>query len=227
MLNVNQLIGFGAGDSDNSVVELYRDTVGTGGGSGSSFSFTNVNIGPADPNRVVYVLVTSRSTNTNGSTNTITIGGEAATLVEAPAGFSTAAIGYAPLASGTTATIAVTFNSTVNEVVISVISLSNLENITPVDTAGIKDTADAADITTGASIDWLSGGYVMAVVGSNGSNGVTSFDSPMLTGISGPVESMAHGQGYFRPPSDSVNQTVSATLTSNGLTTTMAVVSVR
>jgi hypothetical protein len=79
----------------------------------SSYTLTNSNIGTAEPDRIVVVGATSRSGVASQYATGVTIGGAAATLISRSTGNDdTSSIWALPVASGSTATIVVSFLNT-------------------------------------------------------------------------------------------------------------------
>lgn len=119
-----------------SVAPISIDYV-TGTGSlsnASSYTFSSVSIGAASADRVVIVAV-GGTTGSTPAINSVTIGGNTATLAASQA--STSAAGciaglyYLAVASGTTANIVVTFNKTMGSCEIAVFSMTGHASETP------------------------------------------------------------------------------------------------
>lgn len=101
----------------------------------TTYSFTSVSIGTAATNRLVFVTVTSVASG-NRLISSATIGGISATVIESTpnAGASTKII-YAVVPTGTTATISITFDSTVLRCGVGSYSIYNLKSTSPVSRA--------------------------------------------------------------------------------------------
>jgi hypothetical protein len=151
MLNVNELIGFGAGGSPPATIALT--------GSFSNFdediataTYTDAPIGTAAANRVVWVAVGIRGLSGNSRTiDSITIGGVTATLVATTSSANASAIGYLVVPAGTTATVVVTCSGFTSRNVIYVGTVYP-ESVTPIDTDSVvtSGTSTARDLTLSA-----------------------------------------------------------------------------
>lgn len=131
----------------------------------TSYTFTNSAIGAADATRYVVVVASAGQTANNfGSIPSITIGGSAATPhagAAAPAGVTknhtSVAIAGRAVASGTTATIVVSFSSAQLGCAVSVYRIVNAVSNTPFDTA--SNIAAATSVST--TIDIPLGGCLI------------------------------------------------------------------
>jgi len=135
--------------------------------SGTSFTFTNHAIGTANANRRVVVVAYAN----DGAGNTITgitIGGNAASIdaIEASIDQGSIAIASLPVASGTTATIAVTVNVSSARCRIEVYAVTgNLSIPARLDSdVDYKTGSSAATVT----LDVAAGAGVVAGVGTDG-----------------------------------------------------------
>lgn len=119
----------------------------------SSFTFSNVDIGFADPTRVVVIGVSYYEFDTAVNLNSVVIGSTTATsqvtrsqaVDNNNASFIFANLSSASIATGTSATITVTFSRVIDfGCSIGVWALYNLQSATPVATASASSTTTAA-----------------------------------------------------------------------------------
>lgn len=129
----------------------YKNTY-TDGKNATSYTFTNCDIGTANNSRLIVVTLSGTGSNSQGSvTPTLTIGGTSATrqtYVFDSGGTDVAAIFTLAVSSGTTATIAATFNAQVARSAITVYALYNLHNnLNPISTGTDTGNETASSIT--------------------------------------------------------------------------------
>lgn len=146
--------GYSGGSSLPDVV--YRSSDGDATDS-TVFTFTGQSIGPADERDAVIVGVVARDTSNDNSVASMTIGGQAATLISAytpnDGGNSyTVEFWYATGVTGTTATVAVTMSEEAIRCGIVTWSASNIPSWIPEDSATHAAASSAAnyslDLTT-------------------------------------------------------------------------------
>jgi hypothetical protein len=163
MLRVNQLEGFGAAGNLGPPVMAFQAHT-TNAGASASYSFTSQAIGAEDNSRCVVVAVIGRA---GGAldVSSVTVGGISATLARAGGGVELPVeLWIARVPTGTTATIDVTFTGTSNFCAIGVWSVTNIDSLTPTDTA--------ASSIGSILIDVEAVGIIVAV--SSSLNGATS-----------------------------------------------------
>lgn len=229
MLQVNQLIGFGAG-TDFPVVELLRSTTRLSSTSGlTTYSFTSVSIGAASATRRVIVLVHGRSGTSSRTISSATIGGIAATIdatiTSSASGSTIAGIISATVPTGTTATVAITFSGSMFDAAIYPLALDNLRSVTPVDTATASATTGTS-LTTGATVNVEDGGYVVAFA-SYFANSTATWVG--LTEYIDVYFNSAHNltAAYAQPLASQINQTFTANFSISGIRQALAVASYR
>jgi len=177
----------------------------------SSFSFTSQGIGTAANNRYVVVCVTLRSLSSGIAISSLTVGGQATTLLsselDTSAGdYAGLLITNAPVTSGTTATIAFTMTlGNSSGTVIGVWALTGLTSTTPTATAVSNASPPSASITASAGGTVL--GCAMTDAGSSSftwTNATKAFDIP-----SGGAHNTTSGANNDR--NSAITQTVTAT----------------
>lgn len=198
---------------------LQKET--TNGTTQSTYTFTNANIGTAASDRYVVAVIGASLTSVSGRTlNSVTIGGNAATI-HANAAHSVAAsschiVGIAGLlvTSGTTATIAATFSNTMARCFCFVYRLDGLASTTPTATAteGENDGGGDTTIADTINIPWdgiLVAGVIMGTTtGSLSFSGVTEDSEENSSNI---LAGVASNQSM----SAETNRAYSATTTAN------------
>jgi len=229
MLQVNQLIGFGAG-TDFPVVELLRSTTASSSTSAlTTYSFTSVSIGAASATRRVIVLVHGRSGTNLRTISSATIGGVAATIdaqiTSSSGGTSLAGIISATVPTGTTATVAITFSGSMFDSLIYPLALDNLISVTPVDTATASATSGAS-LTTGATVNVEDGGYVVAIADRAGNStatwvGLTEYIDVYYNAGSNITAA------YTQPLASQINQTFTVNFSNTAQRQALAVASYR
>lgn len=144
-------------------------TTGVSSTNLSSYTFTNANIGPAAADRIVLVAITARDTGASNATVTsCTIGGNAATVdstTNAVNGREVATFAYLLVPAGTTATIVVNFNTTMDVFALHVYNINGQASNTPVGSA--VDGAGALSVSPGTQTN---GCAVCCVMGDTNTN---------------------------------------------------------
>jgi hypothetical protein len=144
MLQVNQLIGFGAGGIDGPTVSYINTTVSTS--NSTTYTFSAASLGPAFVGRHVFVVVYSYQTSSGRTISSVTIGGNSATVQASKStGASTTgivAIYSARVDSGDTGNIVVTHSGGMECCGVSVYAVGNVNalSITPYDGALVTAT---------------------------------------------------------------------------------------
>lgn len=136
----------------------------------TTYTFTGVSIGTAATNRLVYVAVTFVAANAR-RISSATIGGISATIVDFAAQGNGTFFIYANVPTGTTATVAITFDAVCIRCLIGSYSMFNLKSLVPIATA-FATTWSAGSIS--ASVNAPADGIVIAGVNnSTNSNAVS------------------------------------------------------
>lgn len=213
MLQVNQLIGFGAGAEVTPVVIQNTANPTKATVNGFTATFSAVGIGAEAPSRIVVVACTFESSFGNQWPQSCTIGGVSANALTLRGNTSnsiTTRLFYLAVPTGTTATVVVTFNDdSEGDCKISVYSV----------TAGAYyaqggDTSidmDASDpLTTGAISIPENGGFLAVVIGNTDVNAKT---------WSGATESVDEDAGNHRHTTAIKNGGGSVTVTCQGTQT--------
>jgi hypothetical protein len=161
-----------------------------------TYTFTSVGIGVATADRIVAVCAAINATSaTTYGISSMTIGGIAATMAVRSSNNKNAAIAYAVVPSGTTATIVVTLtgSGTPGRCVVNAYRITGYNNSTPIVASAFSDTAVAS---VSASIDVPSGAKAIAsvYVGNNGRSGF-AMTAPFHAVASYFVESTSLGCG--------------------------------
>lgn len=171
MLNVTDLIGFGAGTSKSPITLVYNTQVNDPGNN-STYSFASVSIGTAAANRRV-VIVSSANGNNAGDATGCTIAGVTAVnaasgpTVSSPGG-SAMNVWYADIPTGTTATIAITYSAAKGRCQIGCYSLyGTYEGVTPYSSSVTAGTSMSFTSTT------VSGSVLFGASGVGGNQPVT------------------------------------------------------
>ena len=120
---------------------------------GASASYTSMGIGTADTNRIVAVVIVWR-TNGAAGISAVTIGGVSATHVagadgSSPNALSLSEIWYAAVPTGTTATVAVTFNSSSGR---SSCATYRIITVTPAPTNANASGAASGDVSAALTV---------------------------------------------------------------------------
>jgi hypothetical protein len=161
-----------------------------------TYTFSSVGIGAAATDRIVAVCaqINAASTTTYGISS-ITIAGVAATMAVRSSNNKNAAIAYAAVPSGTTATIVVTLtgSGTPGRCAVTAFRITGYLNATPIVASAFSDTAVAS---VSASIEVPSGAKAIASVyiGNNGSSGF-AMTAPFHAVTSFLIESTSLGSG--------------------------------
>lgn len=127
---------------------------GASSSNSSSYSFSNQSIGTASSDRIVVIAV-SGSGNSNIGVSSVSVNSSAATVIhERGQSFSSLGLYYIKVASGTTANIDVTFDSTVNRCSVDIFTVTGQSADAPSDSEhAIGDTTQhtvTLDIPSGA-----------------------------------------------------------------------------
>lgn len=142
---------------------------GTSTVNNASYTFTNANIGVAAADRIVLVAITARDAGASAAALTsCTIGGNAATVdstTNAVNGREAAAFAYLPVPAGTTATIVVNFNVTMDVCALHIYNINGQASNTPVGSA--VDGAGALSVSPGTQTN---GCAVCCVMGDTNTN---------------------------------------------------------
>ena len=141
-------------------------SVSTGSTSiGPSYTFSNVNIGAAATTRTVVVGISWNAGAGNRLINSISIGGVAATLIQtstASAAWERCALAYAIVPTGTTASVAITWNGTVTYgAVLGVYRFVGVKNVS----AGVFDVHDNGTTTYSTPVSANVGDYIVSSLG--------------------------------------------------------------
>lgn len=177
MLTVNQLIGFGSPAPDATVTWTDESADST---DGSSFSFASQAFGTARNDRYIAVAFHGVNTTAVRTVSSVTIGGIAATQVVATSNNGatfkeTCEMWIAPVPTGTTGTVAITFSGTILLCSIGVWALYGVANATPTDTG-----SSAADPFNDV-INVNAGGVLVSYAVCAGSVAVPTFTWTNLT----------------------------------------------
>lgn len=176
------------------------DIAYTDGASSSSntftYTFSNIGIGAAATGRIVAVCAAINATSaTTYGISSITIGGVAATMAVRSSGNKNAAIAYAVVPTGTTATIVVTLtgSGTPGRCVITAFRIVGYSDPAPIVASAFSDTA-VASVSASIAVPSGAKAIVSVYVGNNGSNGF-SMTPPFHAVTSYFVESTSLGSG--------------------------------
>lgn len=224
------------------VLEVARDTsfYTETGQNKSSWTSSARSIGTATATRRVYTLLCGKVTTTSTRTlSSATVGGNSATIHAQASYFPVnpgpslvAAIVSAVVNSGTTAVTAATFSGNLTDFFCASIALDRLNSGTAFDTA--TGTATSSAVSTGAALDYSSGGYAMGIVFSTASDGTSP--SCTWTGLTesadafeDPVSglSLAYSIAYQIGTPTSSNNNITATYTDTNLDKVLVAISVR
>lgn len=163
MLQVTQLIGFGAGGGvANASYVTFASSNAT---AKTSYTFSSTSIGTASGDRVLVVATGGVGAGATGRTvSSLTVGGNAMTKLTEKAGTSgsfrsTAAIHALLYPTGTSDTFVVTFSGTVDSCAIGVWAVTGLDAISAYATLNAENASGAASGT----IDCPAGGCIIAV----------------------------------------------------------------
>jgi len=137
----------------------------------STYTFVGQNMGQEHPYRMCVVGVTCGSTIFR-SINSVTIGGEATTLITAGSGTSPTAIAYVKIPTGATLDVVVTLSGYVLNC--RIFSYAFNTYATSALDSGTAINATAATDLSVANIECQAGGCVIAVVRAAASGGITS-----------------------------------------------------
>jgi len=150
-----------------SPVELTYIGASSDGGGGTTYTFLSTSIGTASADRLVIVAVTGGHADAKHNLTDVTIGGVSATIHATPADPNTndswISCGIASLVvtTGTTATIGVTWDKSINGCSVAVYTLKDYQSSTPIDTYEDASVANATSIS--ATIDLRGGGATVFV----------------------------------------------------------------
>ena len=172
MLHVNQLIGFGAGDSARPAAATFAGSSGTDTNQ-TTYNFTGLAIGTASNDRYVVVATNTTSTVT---CNSVSVAGTACTKLVERTNDATLSIWITntPITSGTTATVSVTFSGASTNCGVVTWAVTGLELTTA------RDTMSGVGTTLSGTIDVPADGVLIAAA--------TGLDSASWTGATERVE---------------------------------------
>lgn len=223
------------------VTELARDTTFYEEANVSN-SFTSAvrNIGPASATRRVYALIYGFVASTSTRTiSTVTIGGVSAIILAQqnyfpnnPGAVIVCGIARADVPTGTTAAVAATFSGVLVNFACAVIALDRVNSGPAFDSA--TSTATSSAISTGAALDFSSGGYAMAIVGALAPDGSSpSCTWTNLTASADEIEdppsgtTLAYSIAYQIGTPTSANNNITATYSNASGDKVLVAVSVR
>jgi hypothetical protein len=176
------------------------DIAYTDGSSSSSnaftYTFTGIGIGVATADRIVAVCAAINATSaTTYGISSMTIGGIAATMAVRSSSNKNAAIAYAVVPTGTTATIVVTLTGTgtPGRCVVNAYRITGYNNSTPIVASAFSDTA-VASVSASISVPSGAKAITSVYIGNNGANGF-SMTAPFHKVASYFVESTSLGCG--------------------------------
>jgi hypothetical protein len=195
----------------NTVLTSNVSIAYTDGSSSSANSFTytfsSVGIGAAATDRIVAVCAAINATSaTTYGISSITIGGVAATMAVRSSSNKNAAIAYAVIPTGTTATIVVTLtgSGTPGRCVVNAYRITGYNNSAPIVASAFSDTA-VASVSASINVPGGAKAITSVYVGNNGANGF-SMTEPFHKVASYFVESTSLGCGMSGsaglPPTD-------------------------
>lgn len=172
MLKVSQLHGFNI-VSTVSVVTSFYSQVLTNTADSTSYSFSSTSIGtePAAGQKRYIVLVVGQLGGSNANLNSLTIGGNAVTIIDNGTTSANVKIGMLEVPTGTTATVAATFSATRYACAIAVYFVYT--------TGSSLDVVGQGSGTSTANVNTEAGGVVIA-----GSLDSTYTTSVTWTGVS-------------------------------------------
>jgi hypothetical protein len=173
MLQVNQLIGFGAGGLPPASIGIV--TAFETSADNTVYTFPGVSFGAAAPNRYIAIAAGSRSGNDSGVITGITIGGVAGTQIAnigntagGGSGVSNAAIFLAHVPTGTTGDVVVTHAS---GAVRCAIAIYRAIGISPVPT----DTGTSISSDPSTTLDIAQGGVALAITHNDASGAAATW----------------------------------------------------
>jgi hypothetical protein len=169
-------------DDNLPVTATYQSSATSASGS-SPWTFTAMSIGTASSTRRVFVAIAAPSTSTalNPAIDAVSIGGVSATLYgtrrHTSNTYHEVSFWYADVSSGTTADVVVTGATGHNRASMTVAGVWTLDNSLllnnqPTDDA-FDNTASAGTLT--ASLDVLTGGFILSVVCRQSASGTYTF----------------------------------------------------
>ena len=142
---------------------------GTSTVNNASYTFTNANIGVAAADRIVLVAITARDAGAGvAAVTSCTIGGNAATVdstTNAVNGREAATFAYLLVPAGTTATIVVKFNTTMDVCALHIYNINGQASNTPVGSA--VDGAGALSVSPGTQTNGCAVCCVMGYADTN------------------------------------------------------------
>lgn len=208
-----------------AVTVINTGVLATSTADNTTYNFTSYAIGTASSTRrVIAVIYGDNGSNTGRTVSSASIGDVSATInvqiTHSSGGSGVVAIVSATVTAGTTATISVTFSGGMNRAAAWAVAVDNLSSTTPTDTA----TATSTDPLS-ATIDWTSGGYVIA--GAMGNGNTTFTWSGVTEEVDGTFETATASGGDLLTTSTATGQTVSADLATASTRRAMAVASYR
>lgn len=192
MLSVTHLVGFMAGGSVAPISANYEDNADSTSAL-TTYTFVGVGIGTAAPDRHVVVCIGS---NSNGRTvSSVTVAGQACTVINSVVNSTRTvamAVTNAPVTSGTTATVTVTFNAGEDGCGIATYSLNTSGSVTPTDTATSTTTSGSV------SLDIPAGGVGIIAIRDSGSGGtISGLTKDDESGVDGTVGTILYGHDEF------------------------------
>lgn len=171
MLNMTQLIGFGAGGGDPAYVD-YIATYKSSSDS-TAYTFASSDIGAVGGNRHVIVAIASTSSSAGRTVASVSVAGVTATeikthIVEPGANTSIASIWSANVPTGTSGDIVVTHSAGMARCGVSVYAARNLKN-----NSAVASASDDQKTALTLSLTGTAEGFCIGVVNNSGSKAYT------------------------------------------------------
>lgn len=149
----------------------------------STYTFTNRAIGPANNNRLVVVV--TQAGNNGSRVSSVQIGGVAATELVDVATNGPCAIYARVVPTGTTATIAITYNASQNGCLFQVYTITGLSSTTPVSTYSATNNDPSTTINVPAGGIVIAGAHSDANTTATWTGADEDFDGTVSTPTTG------------------------------------------
>lgn len=186
----------------------------------ASSTSDSLSIGTASPERIIAVAVASYDGTSAPEVSSMTIGGVTASLIQVISGDRSETIGWARLPTGTTATVAITMASNVENILIDLFAVYGCRDLYDSAT-NTRTTAGTTTSVTG--VDGPATSVVVAVFGMGGADTAVSWSAP-VTEYADQEVTVSFDERYSTAAAVTVSDMVSATITVTHVSVSLAAI---
>lgn len=207
MLQINQLIGFGAGGAGVAGPTVSYVGVVSSPTNGSVFTFSSASIGSAASNRHVIVTIGLQHTS-DRTISSVTVAGQSCSSVVSELSSNKTSLAIyitdSPVTTGTTGDVVVTTNSSCNACGVGIFAAYGLASATAVNTA--STTTDNATMALTATV----GGFAVSVCGVNADATFTQTGTTEQHDTTAEAGLLCFTSGTMTPTGTSLNVAIDA-----------------